>query len=66
MHDNNLKNYFLSKLSIVVHDGTYKILDTLIVKEPSPYLQIYSGIPLHNGVYLAPEQLNVTYPLRRI
>ena len=56
MHDNNLRNYFLTKASIKVGpDGNFKLLDTSIVHDPSPYIKIHNGIPVHRGVYLSPE-----------
>ena len=56
MHDNNLRNYFLTKTSIKVgQDGNFKLLDTSIVNDPSPYIKIYNGMPIHRGVDLSPE-----------
>ena len=55
MHDNNLRNYFLTKASIKVgKDGNFKILDTNMVNDPDPYIKIYNGIPINRGIYLSP------------
>lgn len=56
MHDNNLRNYFPTKESIIANeDGNFKILDTEISTQLAPYTKIYNGIPIKKGVYLSPQ-----------
>ena len=56
MHDNNLRNYYLTKDSIVAtEDGNYKILDVDIATELSPYAKILNSIQINRGTFLSPE-----------
>lgn len=58
LYDNEFKNYFISRYSLLKVGTTFKILDTTTLRSLHPYQLLYNSMPVPRYTYLAPELLN--------